>query len=166
MKTGSLEIMKRAIQYRLQHFTYLFEFSDSRPFLKWRFTTYVYSLEYISKKVVDNKKTLIGDWSQHDGFVKGHRKAPLNRTKRVLRKYATILDVDEYNTSQKCSCCYIGVKMERAKLAKTKDGETISCFKVLSWNILWNRDASRNIFMAFRNQLTGLERTSIVFDTQ
>jgi transposase len=170
MKTGSVEIMKKAIQYRLQHFHYLFEFSATKPFLKWRFTTYVYSqkaLEYISKKVVDNKKTLIGfgDWSQHDGFVKGHRKAPLNRTKRVLRKYCTLLEVDEYNTSQMCSCCCEGVKMERAKLAKTKNGEIkiVSCFKVLSCttcNILWNRDvnASRNIFMAFRNQLSGLQR--------
>jgi hypothetical protein len=170
MKTGSPDTLKESIKYRLQHFKDLFEFSTSKPFLKWRFTTYMYSqkaLEYISKKVVNNKKTLIGfgDWSQHDGFVKGHRKAPLNRTKRVLRKYARVVDVDEYRTSQMCSCCCEGVKMEKAKLAKTKDGEIkiVSCFKVLSCttcNILWNRDvnASQNIFMAFRNQLLGLER--------
>ena len=132
-------------------------------------TTYVHSqkaLEYISKKVVDNKKTLIGfgDWSQQDGVIKGHRKAPLNRTKRVLRKHATVIDIDEYLTSQKCSCC--GAKMKRAKLAKTfKDGETkiVSCFKVLrctTCNTLWNRDvnASRNLFMVLKNQLLGLKR--------
>ena len=91
MKTGSLVTMKATIQYKLQHFDELFNFSASKPFLKRRFTTYVCShkaLEYIAKKVVDNKKTLIGfgDWSQQDGIVKGHRKALLNRTKRVLKR--------------------------------------------------------------------------------
>jgi transposase len=116
-----------------------------------------------------NQKTLIGfgDWLQIDGFVKGHRKAPLHKTIRVLRKYAKLVFVDEYNISQMCSCCCEGVKMERAKLAKTVDGEirNVSCYKVLkctTCNDLWNRDvnASRNIFMAFRNQLLGQERPS------
>ena len=55
--------MKATIQYKLQHFDALFNFSAEKPFLKWRFTTFVRSqkaLEYIAKKVVDNKKTLIG----------------------------------------------------------------------------------------------------------
>ena len=61
MKTGNFESMKTAIQYRLQHFTYLFDFVATKPFLKWRFTTYVYSqkaLEFIAKKVVgqENKR--------------------------------------------------------------------------------------------------------------
>jgi len=169
MKTGSLEKMKQAIQYRLQKYEYLFEFGASKAFLKWRFTTYMYSqkaLEYIAKKLTKGKKTLIGfgDWSQQD-VVKGHQKAPLNKTKRVLQKYATVVLVDEYFTSQKCSCCCDGKKMTRARLAKTKDGETeiVSCFKVLSCltcNTLWNRDvnASRNIFMAMVCQVKGLPR--------
>jgi transposase len=141
--------------------------------LKWRFKTYVYgqkALEYIAKKVVgNNKKTLIGcgDYSQRDGFVKGHRKAPLLKMKRVLGKYATLLEVDEYKTSQMCSSCCSRVKMKRAKIQqeKGKDGviKIVSCYKVLkctTCNNLWNRDvnASRNIFMAFKNQVLGKER--------
>ena len=171
MKTSDFEKLRLAIGYRLEHFTFLFDFCKTKPFLKWRFTTYVYSqkaLTWIAKKVVGNKKNAaigFGDWSQTDGFVRGHPKAPPKRIKKALGVYATVIEVDEYRTSQVCSKCKVGkCDKDDHKLEKMKYGAVPCHFvlRCLSCNTIWQRDvnASRNIMEAFKAQMNGLSRPS------
>jgi hypothetical protein len=39
----------------------------------------------------------------------------------IIQKYATLLVVDEYKTSQMCSCCRKGVIIEKSGVAKEND---------------------------------------------
>ena len=182
MKTASFEKLQMAIKYRLEHFDFLFSFCEKKPFLKWRFTTYSFSqkaLTWMAKKVVGDKKGSIaigfGDWSQIDGFVRGHPKAPPKRIKKALGVFATVIEVDEYRTSQVCSKCKIGKahkedhKLEKVsyKVPNKNDGEAtyVPCHFVLrclnpECSTIWQRDvnASRNIMEAFKCQLQGMER--------
>ena len=116
------------------------------------------------------------DISIVDGFVRGHPKAPCKRIKRALKRFATVIEVDEFRTSCTCSHCKIGKqnaddhKVEKATLLSTKpnqDGEyeLVSCYNVLrclnpGCNRFWQRDvnASRNIMEAFKCQIQGLPR--------
>jgi len=51
----------------------------------------------------------LGRLSQQDG-MKGEPKAPVKAFKRELKRYAKrVVDIDEYLTSQTCSCCYCKV---------------------------------------------------------
>ena len=74
------------------------------------------ALDWIAKKVVgpvlpeDRVGIGIGNWSQVDGVVKDHPQAPSKRIKKSLSKYATVIEVDEYRTSQVCSKCKDGKK--------------------------------------------------------
>ena len=174
MKTSLLDTLVFSLQYRLDHFEYLFGFCSQKPFLKWRFTTFVYSqkaLTWMAKNVVGDEKNCVigfGDWSQVDGVVKGHPKAPNKRIKRALSRVATVVNVDEYRSSMVCSCCKIGkCNKDDHRLKKTslrnKDGEAVPCHFVLSCltcNTKWQRDinASRNLMAALKCQVTGRER--------
>ena len=55
MKTADLATLRHSIQHRWRFGRYLFNFCKRHPFLKWRFTTFVYAqqaLDWIAKKVV------------------------------------------------------------------------------------------------------------------
>ena len=146
------------------------------------------ALDWLAKKVVgpvlpeERVGIGIGNWSQVDGVVKGHPKAPSKRIKKSLCKYATVIEVDEYRTSQVCSKCKDGKKhkddhkLDKANLIVKKkvrndQGEFVtqrelgSCYHVLrclnpGCNTFWQRDvnACRNIMEAFIYQVYGLPR--------
>jgi hypothetical protein len=167
MKTANQDRLKMAIKYRLQHFYYLFIFGASKPFLKWRFTTYRFSKKSVAAMagkfaaLGPRGKVLLGmgDWSQRDGFRCGHPKVPQKRLMEELKKrLVKVVMVREYKTSKKCSHCKLGGEacMERAPLAhRQEDGQEVvkACYDVLrcpACNTLWSRDinASRNIHFA------------------
>jgi hypothetical protein len=170
LKTMSLDNLKEAIRYRLKHAEFLFEFCKKKPFRRWRFTTFVCgekAMVELAKEIVKggSKKTLVGfgDWSQQDGFLKGSPKAPVKKFKRVLRRYATVVKIDEYNTSQVCSACWEG-KVKKV-MFKDREGNLSECHQVVRCSSsactkCWQRDenASRNIFNILKAKLMGKER--------
>jgi hypothetical protein len=176
IKTCNFMEFSAALEYRLQHFTYLFDFCASKPFLKWRFTTFVYSqkaLTGMARKVVgSSRNTLIGlgDWSQIDGVVKGHPKAPSKRIEKALRKVADVVKVDEYRTSQICSKCKVGktcaseCRLEKVKICQDVVVRQVECHYVYAAPTATAKrggtemPTSRNIFQAFKCQYQGLPR--------
>jgi len=180
MKTSNLETMRAALTYRLEWFDYLFQVSAHVPFLKWRFTTFVYSqkaLDWMARQVAPKgQSTLVGlgDWSQVDGVVRGHPKAPAKRLEKALKRVATVVSVREYLTSKTCSKCkqckqhLHDVKVGNVSypsLVPGEEGHFVSCHYVLrclnpECNTFWNRDvnASRNILEAFICDYEGRER--------
>jgi len=60
----------------------------------------------------DPDKTLIGfgDWSARDAGIKGHPKGPVLKFKRALTRVCTVVDIDEFRTSQLHSECHSRMK--------------------------------------------------------
>ena len=111
-----------------------------------------------------------GDWSQQDGFGRGHQKAPVKMFRKALaRQVRAVVDVDEYHTSKMCSKCGMAGRGEQ-KLAKAllpfKESRheavrNTECYHVLrckhsACKTLWQRDqnAARNIMAKFLHKLT------------
>ena len=109
------------------------------------------------------KKNMIGfgDWSakQDTGFFKGKSTmtAPVKKIRRELRRYATVVRIHEFNTSQVCSTCH--EKMENMVERQIVHDETgchfpsrkvhqVVCCKSMGCTKQWQRDvnASRNMY--------------------
>jgi hypothetical protein len=129
MKTNDLVQLTAAITYRLAHCAWLFAFSRSHGFKKWRFTTFRFSqkaIDAVAKKLVTGEEDMVigfGDFSVRDGMRYGHSRPPLGRVKRALANRAKqvetrvkIIPIDEYRTSKCCSGC--GRVMCKAKASK------------------------------------------------
>lgn len=163
-KTVDLERFQENIKLVLRDSDYLFGFHFDQNFRKWRFKRYVNTQKMLHKvctRLTENdhetkKKVLIGfgDWSQQDG-LKGLKKAPVKKLRRELRKYATVVKIDEYLTSQTCSAC--GSKAKKIKewkvdkrdgvMKKSECHQVVRCTNELCTEC-WQRDvnASRNIY--------------------
>ena len=104
-----------------------------------------------------------GDWSKGDG-IKGQPCGPYVKLKNELRKYATIVDVDEYRTSKTCSQCHNHTlkNMRSLRLDKKTWKESVvkvhgvlHCSNSDCKGKTWDRDvnASRNILLLTMLQL-------------
>ena len=109
------------------------------------------------------KKNMIGfgDWSakQDTGFFKGKSTmtAPVKKIRRELRRYATVVRIDEFNTSQVCSTCHEKMKnMVERQIVHDETGchfpsrkvHQVMCCKSTQCPKQWQRDvnASRNMY--------------------
>jgi len=85
---------------------------------KWKFDKY----RYQQKKIVEICKMLSGkttpkeernvivgwgNWSNpNNSIIRGHKRGPVKRIVKELRRWCRVETIDEYNTSKKCSKCY------------------------------------------------------------
>lgn len=188
LKTANLDTLSKGIRHVLRKRDFLFECNMKYAFRKWRFKTYMEqqkALVRLARRLAPKgTKTLIGfgNWSQHDGVVKGHPKTPTKKFKRELRKVATVVEIDEYLTSQVCSECwgeektrnveyYVDRKVWYARKKKKviKEGmKWVECHQVIrccnnDCMKCWQRDrnAARNIFKLLHCKIQNEERPLI-----
>ena len=177
-KSPHLADVSAAIEYRLATYVELYAFSATKGFLNRRFKAYTKkqkALVKIGKKLLggtpgDHVVVGYGDWSQQDGFGRGHQKAPVKMFRKALaRQVRAVVDVDEYHTSKMCSKCGMAGRGEQ-KLAKAllpfkknrhEAVRNTECYHVLrckhsACKTLWQRDqnAARNIMAKFLHKLT------------
>ena len=110
----------------------------------------------------DPKKTLIGfgDWSQQDGFIKGHDKPPVKKMRRMMRKLGiTVVKVDEHRTSKCCSECRTG-ENEKVKYNGRKCHRVIRCNnnECKTYCGIGDVNGSRNIRAVLLSMLRNEER--------
>ena len=102
-----------------------FQFMAQHGFLKWRFKTSLYAkkaLAKLARKIGKTKKTCVGlgDWSRRDGFGRGHPSGPVLAFKKELARHVTVVEVDEYCTSKKCSHCFRDLKKVEFPFSETR----------------------------------------------
>ena len=101
------------LRYTLRHLDALQAFYGARRFRNARLTRHIHAkkkLTALCKRLTAQAgaHTLIGfgDWSLgKGGVIKGCTPGPSGRLRKELRKYARVVDVDEYCTSKVCNCC-------------------------------------------------------------
>ncbi|RLN51754.1 hypothetical protein BBJ29_009181 [Phytophthora kernoviae] len=103
--------------------------SAEQAFLRWRFTqgrAKMKALNTLAKRLVPkaSKQVCIayGDWSRRTG-IKGHASGPVKGFVEVLKRRATVIPMDEYQTSITCSCCHQRLKQARlfTKMKRKED---------------------------------------------
>jgi hypothetical protein len=117
-KTNDISQFCDHLSYCLKKLDKVLEFHYTVPFRKWNFTKYTLEqkkmnelCKLISKKENINEQSKVvvgfGDWSNpNDSIIKGHRRGPVLKLKRHLRKWCKVLDVNEFRTSKLCCKCY------------------------------------------------------------
>ena len=113
-RSADASVFSTYIKYLLRHIETLQTFYGAQRFKNLKFLRYCASKKKLAKlcralTARSGSRTLIGfgDWSvaTASGVIKGCRPGPSTRLRRELRKYATVLDVDEFRTSKTCNCC-------------------------------------------------------------
>ena len=113
-KRASLAAMTTYATHLLLHLDTLLRFYGAKRVQNLKFARYCAAkkkLHQLCLKLTaqSGKRTLVGfgDWSLQtaSGVVRGCRPGPSGRLRRELRKYCTVVDVDEYRTSKTCNCC-------------------------------------------------------------
>lgn len=144
LKTTKIEQFLNYLNIFFKEVDYLLEFHFKKGFRDVKFKTYVFAKKKLHKmcqKLVQGQ-TLIGfgDWSNQDSPVLRKPKGPVKEFKNCLKRYATIIDIDEFKTSQTCCCC-------QSKLNKTKVYTVLRCSNTSCERNLVNRDrnAANNI---------------------
>jgi len=138
-KTTSKDLMLKYCEYVLPKLDKLFNFHIKKNFRGLKFNAYCRSkstLTKICKRIVNNKKTLIGfgDFSQQHGLIKKHPTTPILKLRKELKKHGDVVLIDEYKTSKTCYKCHKEVKLYRNNQIK-KDRKTKELTKVKMSNI-------------------------------
>jgi hypothetical protein len=152
LKTANLVEFSEAVKETIRHSTYLFEFCEKKAFRAWRFKMNRFSKKAYAKaadKILGRGKNPdmivgFGDWSQQDGFVKGHDKPGVKRLRKEMRTRCRVVKVDEFRTSMTCSCCQGQVSNHYYN--QVKSHQIVRCTNN-ECNMFWQRDwnASRNM---------------------
>ncbi|KAG2503564.1 hypothetical protein BBO99_00007665 [Phytophthora kernoviae] len=102
------------------HLRFLLAFSAEQAFLSWKFTqdrAKMKALNTLAKRLVPkaSKQVCItyGGWSRRTG-IKDHASGPVKEFVEVLKRRATLILMDEYQTSITYSCCH--QRLEQARL--------------------------------------------------
>jgi hypothetical protein len=117
-KTNDINEFCKHLHYCLSKLDKLLNFHYSIPFRKWKFTKYILEkkkmnelCKLISKKQHINEQSKVivgfGDWSNpRDSIIRGHKRGPVLKLKKHLRKWCTVIDVNEFRTSKLCCKCH------------------------------------------------------------
>jgi hypothetical protein len=136
-KTNDISQFCKHLSYSLEKLDKVLEFHYTVPFRKWHFTKYILEqkkmnelCKLISKKenINEHSKVLVGfgDWSNpRDSIIKGHRRGPVLKLKRHLRKWCKVLDVNEFRTSKLCCKCY--TETQRVSYNGNKVNSVLRC---------------------------------------
>ena len=116
--------------------------------------------------MIKQKNTIIGfgDWSKKNSIIKRHPSTPTIKLKTEMRKYATVIEIDEFRTSKLCSCCNSICKNVKGVVINKKNGrkkyqrlhQIVRCIKNECARC-WNRDvnASINIMNLLKCKILG-----------
>ena len=112
-KTADLTTLKKHISYVTRHQTTLSQFYGAQRVKNLKFKRFCACKKKLhqlcTRLAAHGKRTLVGfgDWSivTAAGVVKGCRPGPSTRLRRELKRYATVVDIDEYRTSKTCNTC-------------------------------------------------------------
>ena len=158
LKTTSVDQFMSYLDIFFKEVDYLLDFHFRKGFRDAKFKTYVFAqkkLHNMCKQLVNDNRTVVGfgDWSNKDSPVLRKPKGPVKAFKDTLKRYATVIDIDEYKTSKTCSCCHEEVE-------KTGVYTVLRCANTFCKRNLINRDqnAASNILYLVINQLEGRPR--------
>ena len=175
-KTTKIDRLETHIEYVADVEDILTEFYGRQRVRNLKFSRYCACKKKLHKLCKSlsqyGKRTLVGfgDWSVDSakGIVKGHRFGPSNRLKHELKRYATVVEIDEHLTSQVCNCCKrrslenmrIRKRGEDGRWTSQKSHSVLHCRSNVCLNKTVNRDdnASRNILELTFAMLTKLDR--------
>ena len=110
-KTNEVNKMCKYLQYVLPKIHEVLDFYMLSKYRSWKFTKYQKTqsemmriCKNLSKKndPKDPEKVIIGfgDWSIKNSPIKGHRRGPVKKLQEELRKWTTVIEIDEYCTSK------------------------------------------------------------------
>lgn len=164
LKTSSFEKYSKQVVYHLAHSEKLFEFYNKHPYQKWRFTSFFFRKktisEFCNRIAPKGKKTLVGfgDWSVPQGMSFGKPSGAVEGLKSALKRVATVVNINEHNTSKECSCCGSNIKnlyFKNKDQKLTFSHQVIRCINN-DCMISWQRDknASSNIYSKLRDWLS------------
>jgi hypothetical protein len=133
-KSASVETLCNYIKYSLSKLNILLNFNREKKFRDLKMKRFIFSKKTLSKmcKIItkNNPRTLIGfgDYSNNDSsdLIKNCQIGPVNKLKKELQNFCTVVPVDEFRTSKlhnKCGCELVNAYM----LKKDKDGLERNC---------------------------------------
>ena len=176
-KTADLAKWKEYVEAMLPRLDGLITFNMVRRVRDLRFTRYSLAqrkLHQICKELTHRagKRTLIGfgDWSNRDqaGIIKKSPAGPVKILERRLRRYATVVSMDEFRTSKLHNDCHRALEHQHS-LKRCRDGVTrtvrvhsaLFCRNKSCHGVTVNRDvnASRNILMLTMEVLRGQSKS-------
>jgi hypothetical protein len=108
MKTASLAQMEASVQQRLQTFLPVHRFYSEGRFPQLRFTTWrrdQHAMDTLCRKAAAAaipKERRVGAFGSAEFASRGF---PRKRLLQTLPRHATLVMIDEYNTSARCSHC-------------------------------------------------------------
>jgi hypothetical protein len=179
LKVGGFETFEENLRQTLAQAPLLLEHHESnRKYRALRFKVSRYTKKALAKaarKVTKKRnpqdgerdchspsRTIIGwgDWSQQDGFLRGTPKAPVKKLRRAFKKMGfTIVEVDEYRTSKRCSSCRCHDNVENVSYNGVRAHQVVRCNNS-ECGLFWQRDcnASRNMHAVLLTMILGQER--------
>lgn len=117
-KTNDMTEFCKHLRYCLNKLHQVLEFHYKHPFRKWKFTKYILEKKKLNDlcRLITNKEDIteaskvvvgFGDWSNpHDSIIRGHKRGPVLKLKKQLRKWCKVIDVNEFRTSKLCCKCH------------------------------------------------------------
>ena len=129
--SNTIEMIKY-FNYVIPYIHKFYQFHLDKYFRGLKFNAYCRNrstIDRICKDVVNGsiynktqKNVVIGfgDFSQKDRLGKGQPRAPIQKIKHHLRRYAWLIDIDEYCTSKTCHQCHNEVCQYRNRIVTKK----------------------------------------------
>jgi len=164
------------VRYMTQHMDMLLEFTRTKPFRKLKLRRYICAqkkLQVLCLKLTAQagRRTVVGfgDWSNTDvgGLIKRCPAGPVKRLERELKRYCTVVSIDEFRTSKLHEDCRGEMQNQNSKRwCRDAVERTVKVHSVLHCRTNGcqgkdvNRDvnASRNMLMLLQCALHGLLR--------
>ena len=174
-RSGRLHRMEAYARYIFKVADRLFDFYGARRFKNLKLRRYIHSkqaLVAICKRLTGKagKRTLVGfgDWSIGNcKMIRGCNPGPSNRLRKELRKRCTVVDVDEFRSSQRCSQCSEQMTQMTKKVIRADRSEShVKVHRVQHCSnsvcscktINRDRNASLNLLLIVQCLLFGRER--------
>jgi hypothetical protein len=168
-KTNNLVDFTTHLKYCLKKLDKALEFHYKNPFRKWKFTKFIKEKKKFNQlckmisdkeKIREPNKTLVGfgNWSNpKDSIIRGHRRGPVKKLKRELRRWTKVVDVDEYRTSKLCCACH--AETEKVSFNGSKVNCVLRC-KSNECGMVIDRDINgcKNILKVFLSLLKDKKR--------
>jgi transposase len=82
------------------------------------------------KRRPDEERNVIvgwGNWSNpNNSIIRGHKRCPVKRIVKELRRWCRVETIDEFNTSKKCSKCLSDTEKMKYHYSKAEKMQTVN----------------------------------------
>ena len=129
-KTTSITNMEYYFKYVIPNLNTFFKFHIDKNFRGINFNAYCMNkkvMHQLCMNITKGKKNMLigfGDFSQKDRLGSGTVSAPIQKLKVNLKKYCSVIEIDEYKTSKTCNKCHKEICLYRNRLKKNKDAKS------------------------------------------